>query len=65
MDVLVLFLAFLDDLLGGLHLALHKPIGLWEPEEGRGLKWYVGCPICGQSPGTVSATYCGPLSLTV
>ena len=31
MGVLVLFVAFLDDLLDGLHLYFYEPTGLWEP----------------------------------
>ena len=51
MNVLVLFLTFLDNLLDGLHLSLCEPTGLWEFGESSGvldaflvdkvLKWFL------------------------
>ena len=37
MNVLVLFLTFLDNLLDGLHLSLCEPTGLWEFGESSGV----------------------------
>ena len=71
MDVLVLFLAFLDDLLDGLHLSLYEPTGLWEPRDEvvcwmlQWVKWCVGYSILWTKSWNCFQTYCGPLSLTV
>ena len=62
MDVLVLFLAFLDDLLGGLHLPFYEPTGLRKPG---GWSDMLDASFVDKKSWNGFPTYCGQMSLTI